>query len=45
LQKLLKKEIDKGVATKYRVTGTWDDPIIEKIKVVKETVKTNKKSK
>ncbi|MCH8106048.1 MAG: TIGR02099 family protein [Proteobacteria bacterium] len=41
LQKLLKKAIDKGVATKYRVTGTWDDPIIEKIKVVKETTKTN----
>ncbi len=30
-QKIFRKQIKKGTTTKYRITGTWDKPIVEKL--------------
>ncbi len=34
-QKLLKKNVDEAARTEYRVTGPWDQPLIEKVPAAK----------
>ncbi|MFV2033147.1 MAG: YhdP family protein, partial [Gammaproteobacteria bacterium] len=36
LQKLFKKQIDKSVEIEYKVTGTWDEPVLELIREFEE---------
>jgi uncharacterized protein YhdP len=36
LQKLFKKQIDRSVEIEYRVTGTWDEPVLDLVKKFEE---------
>ncbi len=36
LQKLFKKQIDRSVEIEYRVTGTWEEPVLDLVRKFKE---------